>query len=158
MNQAFSIPELVTIIVIIGILATLGLQQYRSFVANGRQAEAKLNLRAIGDLQDSYKYEKGKYHDLPEAKGVGAFASDQCGDTNGEQMKNELGFRPSSCKKLRYGYWWIAGSTNEAYAKSTKKKLIYPGCKKIDKWTLTLKTKEIEQKDKVNDDVIHQCE
>ena len=151
MNQAFSIPELVTIIVIIGILATLGVQQYRSFVANGRQAEAKLNLRAIGDLQESFKYEKGKYNKLDKAKGVGAFTStDRCGvGTNGQQMKNELGFRPTNCKKLRYGYWWTKGGPAEAYAESTKRdgKLIYTGCKQTDKWILTTKSKEINQGD-----------
>ena len=161
MNQAFSIPELVTVIVIIGILAAMGLNQYRSFVAKSRQAEAKLNLKAIADLQESFKYEEGKYNKLDKSKGVGAFGStDRCRTgTNGEQMKNMLGFRPTNCKKLRYGYWWTKGGPAEAYAESTTKegRLIYTGCKKTDKWTLTTKTKEIEHKDKVNDDVIEKC-
>ena len=165
MNQAFSIPELVTIIVIIGILATLGVQQYRSFVANGRQAEAKLNLKAIADLQETYKYEKEKYDGLTKTKGVGAFATDQCAGNAGEKMKNKLGFRPSNCSKLRYGYWWTTGTLSQsyadarAYAESTERddKLIYPGCKKKDKWTLETKIKEISQPG-ANDDVIKECE
>ena len=161
MDRAFSLPELVAVIVIIGILVTLGVHQYRAFVANGRQAEAKLNLKSIGDLQEAYKYQKETYHELSETNGVGAFASDKCsGGTDGQQMKNELGFRPSNCAKLRYGYWWTKGTGAEAFAKSTKRegKYIYPGCKKIDKWTLTNKTGEIEQKDKTTDDVIKKCE
>ena len=172
MNQAFSIPELVTVIVIIGILATLGVQQYRSFVANGRQAEAKLNLKAIADLQETYKYEKEKYNGLAKTDGVGAFdPNDQCGTSNpGKEMKNELGFRPSNCAKLRYGYWWTTGTSaqfyadSRAYADSTDKddKLIYPGCNKIDKWIMKIKIKEMGQGDtdanRRANNVIEQCE
>ena len=169
MDRAFTLPELVAVIVILGILATLGVNSFRSFIANGRQAEAKLNLKAIGDLQEAYKYAKEEYNELPDNKGVGAFTSNQCAGGDGEQMKNELGFRPNNCKNLRYGYWWDKGTKAtttdpavpaKAYAKSTKRegKLIYPGCEKTDKWTLTIKTKEIEQKDKTTDDVIKKCE
>ena len=166
MNQAFSLPELVTVIVVIGILATMGLNQYRSFVAKGKQSEAKLNLRAIADLQETYKYEKEKYHGLVKSKGVGAFTSDQCAGSNGEQMKNELGFRPSNCKKLRYGYWWTPGTSpqfyadSRAYAESTKRdgKLIYAGCKKTDKWTMKTKIKELDQGVNDADSVIKKCE
>ena len=171
MNQAFSLPELVAVIVIIGILATLGVHQYRSFIANGRQAEAKLNLKAIADLQESYKYAKEKCNELAEANGVGAFSSDQCsGSTPGEKMKNELGFRPTNCKKLRYGYWWTKGTASQhyadarAYAESTTRddKLIYPGCKKEDKWILKTKIKEMVQGDNDTErranSAIQQCE
>ena len=172
MNQAFSLPELVTVIVIIGILAAMGLNQYRSFVAKSRQAEAKLNLKAIGDLQESFKYEKGKYNKLDKSKGVGAFGStERCGTgTNGEQMKNMLGFRPTNCKKLRYGYWWTKGGTPsnpaKAFAESTKRKsdgkLIYTGCEQTDKWILKTKIKEINQGDTAADirlnSAIEKCE
>ena len=165
MNQAFSLPELVTVIVIIGILATMGLNQYRSFVAKGRQAEAQLNLKAIADLQETYKYEKEKYHGLAQTKGVGAFATkNECRGGADEHMKNELGFRPSNCSNLRYGYWWPIGTATllyedaKGYAESTERegKYIYPGCKKKDKWTLSTKIGLIEQK--AGDNVIKKCE
>ena len=166
MNRAFSLPELVAVIVIVGILVTLGVHQYRSFIANGRQAEAKLNLKAIADLQETYKYAKEKYSGLAKTNGVGAFASDKCAGTDGNQMKNELGFRPSNCSKLRYGYWWTVGTISQqyadarAYAESTIRdsKLIYPGCKKKDKWTLKTKIKEMHQGSGDADSVIKKCE
>ena len=166
MNKAFSIPELITVIVIIGILVTLGLNQYKSLVAKGRQAEAKLNLKAIADLQETYKYEKEKYDGLAKANGVGAFTTDQCSGNAGEQMKNKLGFRPSNCPKLRYGYWWTTGSLAQSYAdakafaESTERdgKLIYPGCKKKDTWTLKTKIKEMHQGTNDADSVIKKCE
>ena len=161
MNQGFSLPELVAVIVIIGVLVTMGLNRYSSFVAKGRQAEAKLNLKAIADLQEAYKYEKEEYHEITKTKGVGAFSADQCGTgANSEQMKNELGFRPNNCAKLRYGYWWTKGSSAEGYAESTKRKgkLVYPGCEKKDKWTLITKTKEMNQGAGDADSVIKKCE
>ena len=165
MNQAFSLPELVTVIVIIGILVTLAVNQYSSFIAKGRQAEAKLNLKAIADLQETYKYEKEKYDGLVKSKGVGAFSTAQCAGNAGEQMKNKLGFRPNNCSKLRYGYWWTTGTLSQsyadarAYAESTTQatKLIYPGCQEKDKWTLKTKIKEMSQPG-ANDDVIKECE
>ena len=164
MNQAFSLPELATVIVIIAILATLGVNQYRSFMAKGRQAEAKLNLKSIADLQESYKYEKEEYNELTKPNGVGAFASDKCAGTSGKQMKNELGFRPSNCFKLRYGYWWTKGTAGnnyddaKAHAKSTNRddKNIYPGCKEFDQWVMKVKEKELTQSDAHN--VIKKCE
>ena len=159
--KAFSLPELVAVIVIIGILVTLGVNQYRSFIAKGRQAEAKLNLKAIADLQESYKYENEEYSELAKTNGVGAFGSiDRCAGNSGKQMKNKLGFRPSNCLKLRYGYWWLGQKGNaKAYAESTLEddKRIYPGCEKKDKWTLKTKIKEISQPG-ANDDVIKECE
>ena len=160
--KAFSLPELVAVIVIIGILVTLGVNQYRSFIAKGRQAEAKLNLKAIADLQESYKYENEEYSELVQTNGVGAFPStDKCGGTNGKHMKNKLGFRPNNCSKLRYGYWWTGQKGNaKAYAESTLEddKLIYPGCEKKDKWTLETKIKEMSQGSGDADSVIKKCE
>jgi prepilin-type N-terminal cleavage/methylation domain-containing protein len=44
-KKGFTLLELIVVIVIIGVLATLGLTQYASMVERGRSAEAKANYR-----------------------------------------------------------------------------------------------------------------
>ena len=149
----FSIVEMMVVIVIIGLLGTLAISKYYTFIARARQAEARMNLKNIGDLQESYKYEKEKYH--KDVNGVGAFSGgDKCsGNTNGSQMKNELGFRPKDCDNLRYGYTW--GRTRaDAQSTTQATKRIYPDCDKIDKWQIENDTGNIKN----NDDIVPLCE
>lgn len=157
-NTGFSIVEMMVVIVIIGLLGTLALSRYYAFIARSRQAEAKMNLKTIGDLQEAWKYEKESYNALTNTNGVGAFgsnATNQCdpGNTNGKYMKNELGFRPKDCQNLRYGYHW---TTEEATAESTPQasRRIYPDCDKIDKWEKTFKKGELSNPS----DIIKQCD
>lgn len=157
-RKAFSVVELMVVVIILSALTMLGLSRYYAFIAKGRQAEARLNLKAIADLQETWRYENEKYNTEGQSTGVGAFSSDRCGDgTNGEQMKNELGFRPKDCSELRYGYWWTAGTTNKGFAESTNRdgKYIYPGCAQTDKWEVIFKSGKIDQG--TNDDVIEKC-
>ena len=105
MNQGFSIVEALVIIVIIGILATLGYSRYNYHVAKTRQSEAKHTLHHLIQLQESYLLEHNKYSWLKSIglkKGGGHACSKS---TPGEEMMNELGFRPKNCKELRYEYW-----------------------------------------------------
>ena len=157
-SEGFSVVELMVVVIILSALTMLGLSRYYAFIAKGRQAEARLNLKAIADLQEAWKYEKEEYNAEGKTTGVGAFSSDQCGTgSNGQQMKNELGFRPKDCSELRYGYWWTDGSNAKGHAESTNRngKYIYPGCTETDKWAVTFKTGKIEQG--ANDDVIKKC-
>ena len=148
MNNGFTATELIVVIVILGILAILSVSRFNAYLAKGRQAEAKVNLTMIGALQETWKFGRGCYNgDSDTVKcgglsgGVGAFGAtnttNKCGTgTDGKQMKNELGFRPKDCDDLKYGYSW---TSTKATAKSTtnEDKYIYPGCDKIDTWTLT---------------------
>ena len=157
-KKGFSIVELMVVIVILSGLTMLGLSRYYAFITKGRQAEARLNLKAIADLQETWRYENERYNAEGKSTGVGAFSSDQCSTSNnGEQMKNELGFRPKDCGELRYGYWWTGGTTGEAFAESTTRdtKFIFPGCAQTDKWTVGFKKGKIKQG--ANDDVIEKC-
>lgn len=154
-NKGFSIVEVMVVVIIIALLSMLALSRYYAFIARGRQAEARANLAIIGGLQETYKYEKEKYNTEASSTGVGAFTSQQCGtSTDGQQMKNELGFRPKDCGELRYGYFW---GTVTGTAESTNRtgKFIYPGCNKTDKWELTNLTGKIKQS--TGDNVIEKC-
>lgn len=153
----FSIVELMAVVVIIGILGVLGINRYYAFIARARQAEARVNLKLIGDLQETYKYEHEEFESGAGVGGVGAFSSGvkkRCSTpTPGKYMKNQLGFRPKDCDDLRYGYTWDA---DEAIAESTTNdgKLIFPGCPTgTDKWEKDHDTNDIEN----TDDVIKKC-
>ena len=61
MKKGFTLLELVVVIIIIGILATLGFTQYGKVIEKGRIAEARMVLGAIRSAQEGYKQEHGDY-------------------------------------------------------------------------------------------------
>ena len=130
--KAFSLPELLVTLTLIGILTTLGVSRYNAYIAKARQAEAKVNLTHIASLQGIYRSQHLKYKALSNVSaGAGTCLN----------LNNDLGFRPQGCDKLRYEYTSTGGTTFKATAESQatpsdKEKLIYPGCEKSDKWTI----------------------
>ena len=108
MNKGFSIVEAMVIVTIIWILATIGYSRFNHHIAKTRQAEAKNNLHHLFSLQEVYMLEHNKYSWLKRIglKKGGGYA---CSTTTpGEEMLNDLGFRPKNCHKLRYEYWMPA--------------------------------------------------
>jgi len=61
MKKGFTLLELIVVIIIIGILATLGLTQYTSVVEKGRSAEAKGVLGEVRTIEVAYNQENGAY-------------------------------------------------------------------------------------------------
>ena len=61
MRKGFTLLELIVVIIIIGILATLGFTQYTKMVEKGRTAEARSILGTIRTAQESYYLENGSY-------------------------------------------------------------------------------------------------
>lgn len=145
----FSVVEMMVVVVIIGILAQLGLSRYRVMTAKSRQAEAKLNLNAIEELQEVYFLEHGKYQtgDLNKPNDGIIGRAGNCADDN---LKNKLGFRPKDCAELRYTYDWKSNNT-EATATSDLTDKIYPGCEETDKWKVTYNKGKITNEDNVID-------
>jgi len=60
-TRAFTLIELLIVLVIIGILASLAVPQYRLFVIRARGAEAMQNVRAIADSLWRYYLEAGDF-------------------------------------------------------------------------------------------------
>ena len=54
----FSLVELMVVVAVIGILVSLALPRFRTFVARSRMAEATTNLGVIQSLQKSYMLEQ----------------------------------------------------------------------------------------------------
>ncbi len=61
MKKGFTLLELIVVIIILGILATLGFTQYAKVVEKGRTAEAKMILGQLRTAEVAYNQEYGAY-------------------------------------------------------------------------------------------------
>ena len=61
MKKGFTLLELIVVIIIIGVLATLGFTQYTKMVEKGRTAEAKTVLGQLRTAEVAYWQEYGAY-------------------------------------------------------------------------------------------------
>ena len=140
----FSLLELMVVVAILGVLATVAVPRFNIFRARSRQAEAKSNLGVIYTLQESFAIDHELYYDGVKAKwggvdmhqagnryGYGGSGQDGCVQT---RTTNKLGFRMANCPKARYGYFINGGGENGflaiAYAASdvAGDKRVFPGC------------------------------
>jgi len=64
-RRGFTLLELVVVIIIVGILASIGLTQYTTVVEKGRAAEAKAILGQIRTAQQMHKQETNNYTTTP---------------------------------------------------------------------------------------------
>lgn len=71
-QKGFSLVELMVVVAIIGILATIGIPQYQKFMAKARQAEAKGHLNSIFQGESSFFTEYNGYTTNLSAIGVSA--------------------------------------------------------------------------------------
>jgi type IV pilus assembly protein PilE len=60
-NEGFSLTELLVVLVIIGILVLLALPRLMPVVTKAKTVEAKLNLKQVYILEQSYKFEHDTY-------------------------------------------------------------------------------------------------
>jgi len=97
MKKAFTLLELVVVIIILGVLATLGFTQYGRMVERARGAEARAILGDIRKFAAAYKLENGTITGmLPASVNIGT-AADQI---------------PSACTGTHYfSYGVVAGAT-----------------------------------------------
>ena len=84
-NDGFTLVELMIVVAIIGILATLAIPDFMKMQAKSKQSEAKMNLGAIYVAQVAYFTEQSSY-----AKGANAF--------------DLIGWQPEDIRSARYSY------------------------------------------------------
>ena len=61
MKKAFTLIELLIVLIIIGIITVLAIPQYQKIMINAQGAEAKQNLRALADSAWRYYIEAGHF-------------------------------------------------------------------------------------------------
>lgn len=116
-QKGFSLVELMIVVGIIGILATLALPRFKQFQAKAKMGEAKNILSHIFTLQQTYSLDNNTYVAV-EALGAGltsASAGNTCTPTAGGGAEL-IGFRIDPCQDTspvpRYRYSVPAGTVS----------------------------------------------
>ncbi|MEW6100745.1 MAG: prepilin-type N-terminal cleavage/methylation domain-containing protein [Candidatus Omnitrophota bacterium] len=95
MKKGFTLLELIVVIIILGILATLGFAQYGRMVERSRGAEARAVLGAIRTSAAAYRLENGAVTGFNSTlAGIGATV-------------NEI---PSACRSTHYFSYAVTGA------------------------------------------------
>ena len=92
-----------------GVLAVLVRPTYHVYSARARRGESKVRLPMINALQAVYLIEYDYHANLPTIGYMGGGGTN-CTDSH---LKNELGFRPKDCERMRYSY--TASSNGGSY-------------------------------------------
>ena len=98
-NQAFTLVELLVVVLIIGILAAVALPQYKKAVGKSRFLQLKLGVEKIAQAQEVYFLENGHYTDnmdelaleMPANTGENSFLLSGAEGGNGEASASGYG-------------------------------------------------------------------
>ncbi|MFA5357153.1 MAG: type IV pilin-like G/H family protein [Candidatus Omnitrophota bacterium] len=80
MKKGFTLLELIVVVIIVGVLGSLGFAQYTKVVEKSRTGEAKAVLGSIRSAQQAYYEQHSGYAAALSDLGIGAVSS--CANTN----------------------------------------------------------------------------
>ncbi|SMF54693.1 type IV pilin protein [Pseudobacteriovorax antillogorgiicola] len=132
-QEGFSLVELMIVVGIIGILATLAMPRFRQFQAKAKMGEAKNNLTHIYTLEQSYQLDNNTFIDFAR---YGRQADGSVNCNNVPTGAQDIGFEISPCTDAaapvpRYGYL-VQNSTRsvfdaQAISSANDNNLVCPG-------------------------------
>jgi len=154
-TRGFSLVELMIVVGIIGILAALAIPRFQQFQAKARQSEARSNLAHVYTLQVSYNGDNDTFSNYTcLSLGSGSTYSSGCGFSGGAtpgtwatantcNTNNDLGFRVTDCKKVRFIYVntgnqnKFTATAHELWGGNTDSRRVFPGCSgNNDQWQI----------------------
>lgn len=105
-KSGFSMIELMVVVAIIGVLASIGIPRYQKFQAKARQSEAKLALAALFTAEESFRQEWNQFS--VDLKNIGF-------GVQGARLRYFTGFvAGSACTSYSTGFGAPAESTTSA--------------------------------------------
>ena len=108
--KAFTLIELVIVVIIVAILVSLGMSQYNKITWRSRYAEVYNTIGMIARAKETYKAQYGNYGVYPVPD---FYAGNGYGLT---QVQKDLGITISSTSPWRYGiYPWTSDSDTRIY-------------------------------------------
>ena len=122
--------ELMIVVAIISILATLALPKFQLFQAKAKFLEASVNLKTMITLSDTALLDRDRNSISSFTTG---FGHDNGGTpANKCNAPNDLGFSLTNCEKINFSYLYSVGTTNTAYNATAEGGRILSGCENIN--------------------------
>lgn len=120
-SRGFTLVELLAVVTIMGILATIGVGSFLKHMRAGRTVEARASLKAIAAAQETFRAESGTYLDV-SADLTNYYPTESPGDTlysfYGHDAANDSAnwyrLKPR-IQNTRFGYACVAGLPGDTY-------------------------------------------
>jgi prepilin-type N-terminal cleavage/methylation domain-containing protein len=115
-KRGFTLVELLAVVVIMGILATIGLTSFVGYMREARTAEVRATISAIAAAQERYRAENMTYMNV-SASLTSYYPTDDPGEqlynfyghTGGNDFANWERLKPQVPVPVRFGYATVAG-------------------------------------------------
>lgn len=112
-RSGFTLVELMIVVAIIGVLASIAIPNFLTWAARSRRSEAYVNLAAIARLQSVFHSERGEYFEAaawPDYVANGGLGTDRMEwDAASEAAYEDLGWKPEG--QVFYTYESNTGAT-----------------------------------------------
>ncbi len=118
-NKGFTLIELMIVVAIIGILAAIAIPNFLSYQCKSKQSEAKTNLGAIANSEESYNADYSRYIDC----------------ANVAELKTNLNWEAKGNRK--YDYSVLTGTPTDGFTASAIANAGAGASLKGDTWTMT---------------------